>query len=126
MEEHGEYSIILVDKLLSVQLSGMFNELATQVVCENIQNNIKQLNGASFCMLIDCTLYEGSTPEAHKISNNFLQWLNAQACRARAIVYSKKLYFDIVKNEQPALFDLKNRREFHHLTEASEWLNSQI
>lgn len=126
MEEHGDYSITLSGNQLSIRLSGMFNELATQVVCENIQSSINQLNGESFCMLIDCTFYEGSTPEAHKISNNFLHWLNAQACRARAIVYSKKLYFDIVKNEQPALFELQNRREFYHLSEANDWLRSQV
>lgn len=126
MVEHGEYSIVLNDRLLNVRLSGMFNELATQKVCNLIQQDIEQLSGTSFVMLLDCRTYEGSTPEAHKISNQFLLWLNAQSCFARAIVYSRKLYFDIVKNEQPALFGLQNRREFFQLSEANAWLTSQL
>ena len=86
---------------------------------------MESLNQQSFSILLDCTAYEGSTREAHQVSNQFLLWLNTQACAARAIVYSQKLYFDIVKNEQPALFELQNRKEFYDVTEARIWLKSQ-
>jgi hypothetical protein len=124
--EHGNYSIALNGKILNITLIGMFNELATQSVCQQIQNQVDSLNGQSFGILLDCSKYEGSTPEAHRISNQFLLWLNKQACIARAIIYSQKLYFDIVKNEQPALFELQNRQEFHQFAEAESWLSSQF
>lgn len=57
-------------------------------------------------------------PKPHKVSNQHLLWLNQQNCVARTIIYSQKLHCDIVKNEQPTLFDLQNRREFHDLKEA--------
>jgi hypothetical protein len=124
--EHGSYSIILDGKVLSITLSGMFNDIATQNVCHKIQSEVESLNRQNFGILLDCTTYEGSTREAHQISNQFLLWLNKQACSARAIIYSQKLYFDIVKNEQPALFELQNRKEFHDLAEAKAWLTEQL
>ena len=124
--EHGSYSITLDGRVLSITLSGMFNDIATQNVCYKIKSEVESLNGRSFGVLLDCTTYEGSTREAHQISNQFLLWLNKQACSARAIIYSQKLYFDIVKNEQPALFELQNRKEFHDLVEAKSWLAVQL
>ncbi len=124
--EHGNYSVMLDGKILSIALSGMFNDIATQNVCQKIQNQVENLHEQSFGILLDCTTYEGSTREAHQISNQFLLWLNKQACSARAIIYSQKLYFDIVKNEQPALFELHNRKEFYDLAEAKAWLTIQL
>ncbi|WP_085299501.1 hypothetical protein [Cognaticolwellia mytili] len=124
--EHGSYSVTLDGKVLSVTLSGMFNEFATTTVCQKIKNQVDSLNKENFGILLNCATYEGSTREAHKISNLFLLWLNKQTCSARAIIYSQKLYFDIVKNEQPALFELLNRKEFYDLTEAKAWLASQL
>jgi hypothetical protein len=126
MSEHGDYSVTLVGRLLHITLSGMFNDLATKIVCQKIQNEVESLNGQDFVILLDCIDYEGSTPAAHQVSNQFLFWLNQQNCLARAIVYSQKLYFDIVKNEQPALFELQNRREFHNLSDAKSWLVAQL
>jgi hypothetical protein len=124
--EHGSYSVTLDGRVLSISLSGMFNEFATTTVCQKIQSQIEVLNKQRFGILLDCSSYEGSTREAHQISNLFLLWLNKQACSARAIIYSQKLYFDIVKNEQPALFELQNRKEFDDLTEAKAWLALQL
>jgi len=124
--EHGSYSITLDGRVLSITLSGMFNDIATKNVCYKIKSEVESLKGQSFGVLLDCTTYEGSTREAHQISNQFLLWLNKQACSARAIIYSQKLYFDIVKNEQPALFELQNRKEFHDLLEAKSWLTVQL
>lgn len=126
MIEHGSYTVLLEKKLLSITLAGMFNDLATQAICQQIKAKVESLNGQGFGILLDCLKYEGSTREAHTISNQHLLWLNQQNCAARAIVYSQKLYFDIVKNEQPALFELQNRREFYQLKDARDWLITQL
>lgn len=126
MIEHGSYQVTLAEQVLTVSLAELFNEHATATVCQQMKSYIESLNGRSFVVLLDCMGYEGSTPEAHQISNNFLRWLNKQNCLARAIVYSQKLYFDIVKNEQPAVLESNNRREFCNLAEAQQWLATQL
>lgn len=126
MDEHGIYSVKLESNLLKITLSGMFNELATQAVCQQIQMKVESLQGKVFGILLDCKAYEGSTPEAHQVSNQHLLWLNQHNCTARAIIYSKKFHFNIVKNEQPALYQLQNRREFQDQNEAQSWLKSQL
>ena len=126
MLEHGKYSVSLHHNLLSITLVGMFNDIATATVCQQIKSHVESLQGEKFAILLDCIEYEGSTPEAHHISNEHLLWLNKQNCIARAIIYSQKLYFDIVKNEQPALFELQNRKEFHDHEKAHNWLLTQL
>jgi hypothetical protein len=126
MLEHGTYSVVLEGRLLSISLEGTFNDIATRSVCKKIKAKVESLNGQGFAILLDCIAYEGSTPDAHKISNQHLLWLNKQNCIARAVIYNKKLYFDMVKNEQPALFELQNRREFHDVKSAQSWLLSQL
>lgn len=126
MIEHGTYSVVIENNLLSITLVGTFNDLATRSVCQKIQTKVESLNGQGFGILLDCTEYEGSTRDAHEISNQHLLWLNKQNCIARAVIYSQTLYVDMVKNEQPALFELQNRREFHDVKSAKSWLLSQL
>lgn len=122
MTEHGQYSVDLEQDILSITLIGMFNDIATTTVCKLIKDLVESLESKPFKILLDCSAYEGSTREAHQVSNQHLLWLNEQNCIARATVFNQKLYHDIVKNEQPALFELKNRREFNNIVEANHWL----
>lgn len=122
MTEHGQYSVDLEQNILSITLIGMFNDIATKSVCELIKALVVSLENKPFKILLDCSAYEGSTREAHQVSNQHLLWLNKQNCIARATVFNQKLYHDIVKNEQPALFELQNRREFNNIAEAKRWL----
>lgn len=122
MKEHGTYSVTLQNNVLNIRLVGMFNEIATRKVCEQIEQHIDMLNTKSFKLLVDCLDYEGSTRAAHKISNQHLLWLIQQNCQAQAAVYGRKLYADIVKNEQPAVGNILNRREFTNIEEAKNWL----
>lgn len=122
MMEHGKYSVTLKNDIITIVLVGMFNEMATKTVNGLIKEQVNTLGNKAFKILLDCSEYEGSTREAHQLSNEFLEWLNQQNCIARATVFSLKLYHDIVKNEQPALFGQKNRREFNNVDAANAWL----
>ena len=126
MLEHGTFSVVLEGNLLSITLLGTFNDIATLSACQQIEAKVESLNGQAFAILLNCIGYEGSTPDAHKISNQYLLWLNKRNYIALASIYSKNIYADIVKNEQTALFELKNRREFNDLQEAKLWLLSQL
>jgi hypothetical protein len=126
MVEHGTYTVELEGSMLKVTLVGMFNDLATQAVCSQIEALVDSLNGQGFGLLFDCTAYEGSTPDAHKVSNQHILWLNRQNCLARAMAYNHKIQVDIVKNAQPAVLQLKNRQEFYNLQDARNWLLTQL
>lgn len=126
MVEHGTYTVELEGSMLKVTLVGMFNDLATQAVCSQIEALVDSLNGQGFGLLFDCTAYEGSTPDAHKVSNQHILWLNRQNCLARAMAYNHKIQVDIVKNAQPAVMQLKNRQEFYNLQDARNWLLTQL
>ena len=126
MVEHGNYSVVLEGRMLIITLVGMFNDLVTQSVCQQIEAKVESLNGQGFGLLFDCTGYEGSTPDAHSISNQHILWLNRQNCLARAMAYNHKIHLDIVKNAQPAVLELKNRREFDNLQDARDWLVIQL
>ena len=126
MIEHGTYTVELEGRMLKITLVGMFNALVTHSVCLQIEVKIKSLNGQGFGLLFDCTAYEGSTPDAHKISNQHILWLNRQNCLARAMTYKHKIQVDIVKNAQPAVLALQSRREFYQLQDAREWLIAQL
>ncbi|MFT6506760.1 MAG: hypothetical protein ACI92O_000802 [Colwellia sp.] len=124
MVEHGVYSVILKDNLLSITLIGSFNELATKSVCLQIKAKVDSLKGKAFAVLFNGIDYEGSTPAAHKISNEYLSWVNKQNCIAWAAVYHHAIYAEMAKNEQPAMFESKNRREFYDIESAKSWLAS--
>lgn len=126
MVEHGTYTVELEGSMIKVTLIGMFNDLATQAVCSQIEALVDSLNGQGFGLLFDCTAYEGSTPDAHKVSNQHILWLNRQNCLARAMAYNHKIQVDIVKNAQPAVLQLKNRQEFYNLQDARNWLLTQL
>jgi len=126
MVEHGTYTVELEGSMLKVTLVGMFNDLATEAVCSQIEALVDSLNGQGFGLLFDCTAYEGSTPDAHKVSNQHILWLNRQNCLARAMAYNHKIQVDIVKNAQPAVLQLKNRQEFYNLQDARNWLLTQL
>jgi len=126
MVEHGTYTVELEGSMIKVTLVGMFNDLATQAVCSQIEALVDSLNGQGFGLLFDCTAYEGSTPDAHKVSNQHILWLNRQNCLARAMAYNHKIQVDIVKNAQPAVLQLKNRQEFYNLQDARNWLLTQL
>ncbi|TWX72874.1 hypothetical protein [Colwellia sp. C1TZA3] len=112
--------------MLSITLLGTFNDLATHSACQQIEAKVESLNGEAFGILFDCIGYEGSTPDAHKVSNQSLLWLSKKNCIARASIFSQNIYADIVKNEQAALSQLKNQREFTNVQEAKQWLASQL
>jgi len=126
MVEHGTYTVELEGSMIKVTLVGMFNDLATQAVCLQIEALVDSFNGQGFGLLFDCTAYEGSTPDAHKVSNQHILWLNRQNCLARAMAYNHKIQVDIVKNAQPAVLQLKNRQEFYNLQDARNWLLTQL
>ena len=126
MVEHGTYTVELEGSMIKVTLVGMFNDLATEAVCSQIEALVDSLNGQGFGLLFDCTAYEGSTPDAHKVSNQHILWLNRQNCLARAMAYNHKIQVDIVKNAQPAVLQLKNRQEFYNLQDARNWLLTQL
>ncbi|AWB57022.1 hypothetical protein [Colwellia sp. Arc7-D] len=125
MVEHGNYSVTLEVNLLSIILVGTFNDIATKSACKQIQTKVDSLNGQAFSVLLNCTNYEGSTPAAHKISNDYFLWLNKQNCIAWAAIYHQKIYADMAKNQQPAMFEFQNRREFYDVESAKSWLASQ-
>lgn len=124
MGEHGTYSILLEGELLNINLSGMFNDLAANSLCQLIEAQIERLNGQRFFILLNCIDYQGSTPEAHDISNQHTLWLKQQNYVASAVVYKQSFYFNIAKSQQPALFESKKRKEFFHLQAAKDWLAS--
>jgi hypothetical protein len=126
MHEHGTFSVVLEGNLLSITLLGTFNDIATLSACQQIEAKVESLNGQAFGILLNCIGYEGSTPDAHKISNKYLLWLNKSNYIALATIYSQNIYADIVKNEQAALSELKSRREFTDVQEAKLWLISQL
>jgi hypothetical protein len=125
MVEHGVYSVVLKGNLLSITLIGSFNELATKSACLQIQAKVDSLNGKAFGVLFNCTGYEGSTPAAHKISNDYFSWVNKQNCLAWAAVYHHAIYAEMAKNEQPAMFECQNRLEFYDIESAKLWLANQ-
>ncbi|AZQ84939.1 hypothetical protein EKO29_13640 [Colwellia sp. Arc7-635] len=124
MGEHGTYSVLLEGELLNINLSGMFNDLATNSLCQLIEAQIESLNGQRFFILLNCIDYQGSTPEAHDISNQHALWLKQQNCVASAIVYKQNFYFNIAKSQQPALSKSKKRKEFFNMQAAKGWLVS--
>ncbi|MFT6194738.1 MAG: hypothetical protein ACJASU_001641 [Cognaticolwellia sp.] len=87
---------------------------------------VESLNGKVFAILLNCICYESSTPDAHKISNQCLLWLNKRNYIALVSIYSQRIYAEIVKNEQAALVEFKSRRELTDVQEAKHGLISQL
>lgn len=125
MVEHGTYSVVLEGDLLTITLVGSFNEAATKSACLQIQTKVESLHGHAFKFLFNCINYEGSTPAAHKISNDCLLWLNKQNCFAWAAIYHHALYAEMARNLQPAMYECQNRRQFYDVESAQTWLSSQ-
>lgn len=125
MHEHGNYKVEVFDKTVSVIFKGMFNLLASENVCQIVEDHISSFNGEGFYMMINLIDYEGSTPEAHEAGNQHAMWLESQNCLGKAVIIQTKIVLDIVRNQQEFLNKSQiNTRVFESESDAKAWLES--
>lgn len=125
MVKHGDYKVTVENSVISVTFIGMFNEVASQHVCTQVEDIINGMNGASFYMLFNMLDYEGSTPEAHKVGNKHFEWLEQQNCIGRATIVTQQALIYIARNEQSSLrhSNIKTKM-FDNVADGKAWLQS--
>lgn len=117
----GKYSIEIQGSLIYTKLSESFNHEGISLWINEMKEAINSLNGHSFIMLVDELSATGATPEALELANNYNQWLNSQALKAKAVVYSSTIYREIDISKLTARKD-QNIAFFDNMSDAKTWL----
>jgi len=118
---HGEVAIRLDKNIILVALKGPFNEGGVSNWTEKLRGEIDKFLGKPFFILMNNVDYEGFTPEASIISNNFNLWLNEQQMVVKAIVQPSSLARKMNLRNIPALSS-QRIEYFDTQTEAKSWI----
>jgi hypothetical protein len=117
----GKYSIEIQGSLIYTKLSESFNHEGISLWINEMKEAINSLNGHSFIMLVDELSATGATPEALELANHYNKWLNSQALKAKAVVYSSKIYREIDISKLTARKE-QNIAFFDNISDAKIWL----
>lgn len=121
----GKFSIEIQSNLIHTRLSKSFNKDDISLWISEMKKTINSLQGEPFFMLVDELLATGATPEALELANEYNHWLNKQALKAKAVVYSSSIYREIDKILLTAR-EAQNIAFFDNVSEAQKWLEQLI
>ncbi|NMP30864.1 hypothetical protein HII17_04745 [Thalassotalea sp. M1531] len=121
---HGDFEITFDNNTLMVKLSGSFNELGTLKLTDLIKNNIENLNGQKFYMLVDDRELDGFTPEAYQVIEENNHWLGQQNLLAKAFIM-RNLVQESLDNYFIPSKKGQNTKAFTDMASAIAWLNTQ-
>ena len=113
------------DKIISITLSGPFNEYDFKDIKQKVKLAVEQCNGEDFCILVNDLELAGATPEAYQELEELNQWLNTQRMIAKAIVIELDCLIQTIKTRVPAISD-QNIKIFEIEKDAMLWLKSQL
>lgn len=125
MFEHGSFEVRQENNILFCKLSGSFNEHGIQGYINTIKQCFIDSNGTPLGMLIDNLAFEGGTPEAYQVFEQYNQWLNHQPIVAKAFIVNSVITKEIMLKQSPAL-KKQNIEFFKQEGEAFRWLNAQF
>lgn len=118
---HGDFSISTLEDTIFVRLLGAFNEQGFEQLIWKVKEVILGLKGKKFKLLIDLQQFEGATPEAYHLSNNFYEWLENQRMEAEAIITSNESIKNLLKLWTPHM-EKHNVNFFDSKKKALGWL----
>ncbi|MCV2884875.1 hypothetical protein OE749_09220 [Aestuariibacter sp. AA17] len=122
---HGDFSVVIQDDIIEVQLIGMFNHEGTEQYVNKVKAAVAKFDGRPFSMLIDDLKMEGGTPEAYEILNRYNTWLNNQNLVAKALIIDSEVKKFIILDRTPALKN-QNARFFKSRSKAIAWLRDEM
>ncbi|MFD2165120.1 hypothetical protein ACFSJY_02495 [Thalassotalea euphylliae] len=125
MDEHGEYQVELIGRIISCVLKGSFNKDGCKSYTEAVREKVSQLRGEPFAMLVDDLELEGGTPEAYQELDAYNRWLSTQPIKAKALVINSPMQKDIMLKRAPAL-KTQNIEFFTDKSLAMAWLTQQL
>jgi hypothetical protein len=123
-KQSGHTSLCVNEEIISVTLSGVFNEKEALNYKAMLFDAIYTLRGNPFCMLVDNTGVEGGTPEAFDVLEDINAALPGYSLIAKAYVYKSDIVMGIVKQRVLALKKI-NKRNFTDYQEAMIWLATE-
>ena len=120
---HGDLEMKLDRNIISVKLIGPFNEAGVENWTQKLQAQIISFSGRQFFVLMNNADYEGFTPEAFQVANDFNLWLNDQAMVVKAVVQPSVLAKEMNIKNIPALAG-QRIEYFDNKHDAISWLRT--
>lgn len=121
---HGDYTITVSEKIISIVLRGAFNEVGFQGIAVQLREIVATFAGQSFCILVDDCALTGATPEAYQELEALNQWLNTQKMQAKALVINSVVKSGIIKKHAPSI-QQQRLKIFDNKALALQWLMDQ-
>jgi len=121
---HGDYTITVSEKIISIILNGAFNEIGFQEIALQLREIVATFAGESFCILVDDCALTGATPEAYQELEALNQWLNTQKMQAKALVINSAVKSSIIKKNAPSI-QQQHLKIFDNKVAALQWLMDQ-
>lgn len=121
---HGDFEVTFDNTILTVKLSGSFNEFGTLKLTECIKSNLESLNGQKFHMLVDDRELDGFTPEAYQVIEENNQWLDTQNLIEKAFIMKSLVQESLDDHFVPSKKG-QNTKAFADKTSVIAWLKNQ-
>lgn len=125
MDVHGNMSVTVKGRIIECTLAGSFNLEGCERYVLAVKESIEKLNGESFAMLIDDLAFEGATPEAYQLFNEYNLWMNQQPLVAKALIMESLAKKEILLKQAPE-FAKQNLEFFTNVDDAMQWLTQQL
>jgi len=122
--EHGDYIITVEGTIITVTMSGAFNEYGIKECIRKIRLVIEELGDNTFLLLNDMLKLNGATPEAFHEINKFNLWLNNKPLHAFALVIKSSVILDILR-ARITLAKQQKVKVFDNNFDAINWLQIQ-
>lgn len=119
----ASYEIEVSEQTIIARLIGNCSGKLAANFTNELKQTIRNISPKPFYLIINIIEFEGATPEAYQIQENFNQWLRSTNLVAKANVISSQLVSNIVGNQMPSrenqLFKICESEE-----EAKAWFES--
>jgi hypothetical protein len=122
-DAHGDIDFKLDKNIVCVTLIGPFNGAGVVEWTQKLQQIIIGFEGKPFFVLMNNTDYEGFTPEAFQIADDFNFWLNDQTMVVKAIIQPSLLAKEMNIKNIPALAG-QRIEYFDNKHDAISWLRT--
>ena len=120
---HGDYSVTVSEKIITVILKGAFNEIGFQSFILQVREAVEAFSGNPFYILIDASELIGATPDAFSELESVNQWINTQNMQAKALVINSIVNSNTIQKSTPAL-KKQNLQHFDTRESALQWLKT--
>ena len=123
LTQHGQFQVKIEGKTIHVASRGSFNAEGTLKCCEAIDHAIAQLAPSHFLICVDLTEFEGATPDAWDITEQFNQALLSRPLTAKAIIVKSRFVESYVETVNQS--EIRHKTQvFSNSQQALTWLNS--